>query len=80
MKIAFYINAINGGGAARALTVLANGLARRGCETVFVTSYPCETEYGLDKEVVRVNLEPKKIEDSFFQRNVRRVASLRGVL
>lgn len=80
MKVAFYINAINGGGAARVMTVLANHLSDNGHDVVLVTSYPCEREYQLETSIARINLEEERIEDSFLKRNVRRVLRLRKTL
>lgn len=80
MKIILYINAINGGGAERVLTVLANELSRRGHDVVFATSYPAEGEYPLCDEVVRENLEPVEVKDSFLARNARRTLRLRSLI
>lgn len=80
MKIALYINAINGGGAERVLVVLANELSKRGHDVVFVTSYPAEGEYPLCDGVVRENLEPVEVKDSFLARNTRRILRLRSLI
>lgn len=80
MKVALYINAINGGGAERVLTVLANELSKRGHDVVFVTSYPAEGEYPLCDGVVRENLEPVEVKGSFLARNIRRILRLRSLL
>jgi len=80
MKVAFYINAINGGGAARVMTVLANQLSDNGHDVILITSYPCEREYRLGASITRINLEEERIKDSFLKRNVRRVLRLRKTL
>lgn len=80
MKVAFYINAINGGGAARVMTVLANQLSDNGHHVILITSYPCEREYRLKTSIMRINLEEERIEDSFLKRNARRVLRLRKAL
>ena len=53
MKIACYVNKLSGGGAERAMSVLASGLARMGHEVTLVTDYSTPSEYTLDASIKR---------------------------
>lgn len=78
-KIMFYINAINGGGAARAMSNLSSQFADNGYDILFVTSYRSEGEYPLNEKIKRINLEEKKYSESRFKRNVGRIYKLRKI-
>ena len=43
MKILFYISTIRGGGAARVMVNIANGMFEAGNEVCFVTNFPADT-------------------------------------
>ena len=79
MKIAFYINDINGGGAERVMVNLANYLSEIGREVVFVTSYRAANEYKLSSKVKRISIENNQINQSRFKRNLSRVLALRKI-
>lgn len=78
-KIAFYINAINGGGAARVMTNLANQYAGQGEQVLFITSFPTKEEYQLHESISRINLDVNKISGSFIKRNLFRIYRLRSI-
>ena len=80
MKIFFYINVLGGGGAERVVANLANQLSRNKHDVSVVTSYLVDNEYALDMGVKRYQLEEEKYQDSFLQRNIRRVWHLRKLL
>ena len=61
-RIMFYINVIDGGGAERVMTNLSSQFADNGYQVTFVTSYPAEIEYQLNKKIKRFNLEEKQLE------------------
>lgn len=79
MKIAFYINDINGGGAERVMVNLANYLSEIGRDVIFVTSYRAANEYKLSSKVKRLSIEDNKINQSRFKRNLSRVLALRKI-
>ena len=79
MKIAFYINDINGGGAERVMVNLANYLSETGREVVFVTSYRTANEYKLSSKVKRLSIENIQISQSRFKRNLSRILALRKI-
>ena len=54
MNIICYINKLDDGGAERVMSVLANGLARRGHVVTLVTDYSAQREYALDQQVKRI--------------------------
>lgn len=78
-KILLYINTIHGGGAQRVMVNLAQALARRGIETVLVTSFQRDKEYPLDESVRRICLENKPIKQSQLRRNISRILKLRRI-
>ena len=51
MKIVCYVNKVSGGGAERVMSVLANGLVRKGHLVDLVVDYETDNEYPLDKRV-----------------------------
>ncbi len=57
MNIVCYTNKLNDGGAERVLSVLANGLARRGHDITVVVGYETPNEYPLDARIHRVALD-----------------------
>ena len=64
MRIVCYVNTLSGGGAERVLSVLANGLSRRGHKVWMVTDYSRPVEYPLDDTVERIiydgEFDPKR--------------------
>ena len=79
MKIAFYINILANGGAERVVATLANALSQDN-EVIVITSFPCDREYFLDKNVRRINIEQQEKKDNFIFRNIRRIRGLRQIL
>lgn len=79
MKILFYINLIDFGGAERVVVNLANEFSKRGHETVIVTSYCKEQEYELNEKVKRLSLEEKQLKESFIRKNLTRTLRLRRI-
>lgn len=57
MNIVCYINKLNDGGAERVMSVLANGLFKRGHKVIMVTDYSTPNEYPLEDGVIRVTLD-----------------------
>lgn len=79
MKLLFYINVLCFGGAERVMTNLANYCCDSGEEVFFVTSYPLDQEYDLDKRINRINLSSEKI-DGFVKKNLIYTRRLRTVI
>lgn len=79
MKILFYINLIDFGGAERVVVNLANEFSKRGHEVIIVTSYCKEREYELNDKVKRLSLEDKEIKQSFIKKNLTRTSRLRRI-
>ncbi len=79
MKILFYINLIDYGGAERVLVNLANEFSKRDHEVVLVTSYCKEQEYEINSKVKRLTLEDKESKQSFIKKNLTRTMKLRDI-
>jgi len=79
MRIVCYIGRLCGGGAERVLSVLANGLSRRGHQVTMITDFTAPNEYPLDDTVERVifdgDFDPKHKGNKI--RTLRRVFRLR---
>lgn len=80
MKVLFYISTIRGGGAARVMVNIANGLATQGNNVFFVTNFPAEHEYALDKRIQRLSLEEQERTGNMLVRNALRIRALRRIL
>lgn len=76
-KILFYISTIRGGGAARVMVNLANGLVERGFDVCFVTNFPDMHEYSLRNEIKRINIESEEFKGNVLSRNASRIIKLR---
>lgn len=82
MNIVCYINKINGGGAERVMSVLANELSQRGHHVHLITDYTANNEYEILPEVVRSSMEGKfkKAErGNVVLRTIRRISKLRKI-
>ncbi len=82
MKVVCYINDLRDGGAQRAMSVLANGLAARGHQVSLVTEYVSATDYPLHSQVHRHVLEGEfsnRPQSGQISRNVKRIATLRKI-
>ena len=79
VKILFYINTIQRGGAERVMVNLANQFDKDGYIVVFVTSFRTKGEYILNKSVKHISLEKVKNERSKIKRNVSRIFKLRKI-
>lgn len=80
MKILFYINTINHGGAERVLTNLAGFFSANGYECIFVTSFYSEREYELFDRIDRISLFENKPNGNYFKRNVLLTMRLRELI
>ena len=78
-KILFYINTLKYGGAERVMTNLSSQFADKGFEVLFVTSYPSDGEYELNKKIKRYNLESENYPSSKIKRNYIRIKRLRQI-
>lgn len=78
-KILFYINTLKYGGAERVMTNLSSQFADKGFEVLFVTSYPSDGEYELNKKIKRYNLESGNYPSSKIKRNYIRIKRLRQI-
>lgn len=58
MKVAYIINHLNGGGAARLISLLAGGMADRGHEVLLVADISLGVTYELNKQVRLIPLVP----------------------
>lgn len=72
-----YINTLGGGGAERVISQLANRFDAENCDVTMIASLPVEDEYPVSASVKKVYLEPKEEKQSWYKRNVVRVAKLR---
>ncbi len=79
MKIMFYINSIDYGGAERVISNLSSLFADTGYESVLVTSYYSEHEYVLPPTVRRLSLEWEEVQQSRIKRNLSRIKKLRAL-
>lgn len=80
MRALFYISTIRGGGAARAMVNLANGMIQRGHEVCFVTNFPDKQEYSLTREIKRINIERSENKSNVLKKNISRITKLRRIL
>lgn len=80
MKILFYINTIQRGGAERVMCNLANRFSEQGNACVLVTSFFANNEYDLSEKVKRIALFLQKPAHGFVKRNYLLVKRLRNVL
>ena len=79
-KICFYISTIKGGGAARVMVLIAEGLARRGYQCILVTSFrDSNWEYPLSNQVRRLILDKEGESENRVLQNLRRIGRLRRI-
>lgn len=79
MNIICYVNKLANGGAERVMSVLANGLIRRGHKVTMVNDYSLPNEYPLDKEIEQVILDGEFRGESAkgrITRTIRRISKL----
>ena len=79
MKILFYISTIRGGGAARVMVNLANGLAVKH-NILLVTNFSDNHEYSTNSNIKRINLEPIEITGNVVKKNLKRIKALRQTI
>lgn len=79
-KILFYISTIRGGGAARVMVNIANGLYKKGFDICFVTNFRTDHEYQLSNNIHRLNLEETERKDNILIKNMHRIAGLRKII
>lgn len=80
MRVLFYINRLNGGGAERVISQLANFFSSSGDKSILVTSFRSDNEYELDEGVTRYSLEDEEIVQSRLMRNATRIKKLRAII
>lgn len=80
MKILFYISTIRGGGAARVMVNIANGIAEKGYEVCFVTNFADHHEYELNEKIKRFSLEEKENKGNVLIKNSSRIKALKKIL
>ena len=80
MKVLFYISTIRGGGAARVMVNIANGLASNGHEVIFVTNFPANHEYELDGRIDRHILEAEESRSNALVKNLTRIKALKKII
>ncbi len=73
----FYINGINGGGAARVMIQLAMRFSSIGYRTILVTSFLGRGDYPFPAGVERITLEQEEVAQSKLIRNISRIYKLR---
>lgn len=77
MRILFYINVLNGGGAERVIANLANAFSD-GHEIIVLNTYKTENEYVLKENVTHDYLEKEILQGNVIVRNYKRIKNLRG--
>lgn len=80
MKILFYISTIRGGGAARVMVNIANGLLEKGYDICFVTNFPADHEYKLSDKIKRISLEKTEYRGNVIFKNIGRIIGLRKII
>lgn len=80
MRVLFYINRLNGGGAERVISQLANFFSSSGDNSILVTSFRSDNEYELNEGVTRYSLENEEIVQSRLMRNATRIKKLRAII
>lgn len=80
MRILFYISTIRGGGAARVMVNVANGMMREGHDVCFVTNFPSVNEYELSEGIRRYNLEEVENKGVVLIKNSTRIRKLRRII
>ena len=80
MRILFYISTIRGGGAARVMINVANGLSKKDHVVLFVTNFPADLEYELESSIRRYNLETTENKGNTFSKNRTRIKVLRSII
>ena len=80
MKLLFYISTIRGGGAARVMVNITNGLVEKGYEICFVTNFPADHEYELARSIRRISLEEVESKKNVVSKNLKRIRGLRRVI
>lgn len=81
LKVLFYIaNIEHEGGAERVMSIVVNGLSRKGYSIILVNDFPTNAkEYEMDANVKRQFLE-KEASKKFWLRNLGRIRSLRRII
>lgn len=82
MKVAYVINHLNGGGAARLITLLAGGMSQRGHEVIMITDTSNEQTYELDHRVKLIPITPNKSSNTFskISRAIRIIGDIRRIV
>lgn len=78
-KILFYINTLGKGGAERVIKNLSEQFASDGFESILVTSFCCNQEYRVSKNVKRIALYDKRLKGLIF-RNFKLISKLKKII
>ncbi len=80
MRILFYINTLEYGGAERVISNLANQFSDDAFEVILVTTYPAENEYRINDNVKRYYIESNIVNNGLIASNISRIIGLRKIL
>lgn len=83
MRILFLISVINGGGAARVMTNLANMFYKHGDEVILVSTLATSSDYDTEKGVTRITLQndhEKEKKELTLIRNIKLIYRLNHIL
>ena len=80
MKYLFYISTISGGGAARVMVNIANGLAEQGFEVSLVTNFRASHEYSVHDRIERYVVESTEDTNGSLKKNLNRIQILRRLV
>lgn len=78
MKVAFLIYSIQGGGAERVISTLANTFCKQNIETTVITYIKTEKEYNLSTEVSRKIIFQNTREITKYNRFIKRIKTIRN--
>lgn len=79
MKILFYINTLDKGGAERAISNTASYFAEHGWDVILLTSFRVENEYSYSDKISRISIEEEQIIQSMLKRNLSRIKAIRQI-
>lgn len=79
MKILFYINTLDKGGAERAISNTASYFAEHGWDVILLTSFRVENEYSYSDKILRMSIEDEQVVQSMLKRNLSRIKAIRQI-
>lgn len=80
MKLLFYINTIESGGAERVIVNLCNQFAKHHHDVLLVNSFKANWEYELSSKVKHIYLEDANMKQNVITRNYCRIMKLRKIM